>query len=78
MERLGEDPHIRVEVDGKIFEQRAIRVEDPGEVARLVRPGLRKLFAIETKGEIRRVSESGAASLGVYRVEDPREMAGAP
>lgn len=78
MERLGEDPRIHVEVDGKIFEQRAIRVEDPAEVARLVRPGLRKLFAIETTGEIRRVSESGAASLGVYRVENPREVEAAP
>jgi hypothetical protein len=50
-------------VEGRSFEQRAVRVEDPVEIARLVRPGLRKL---------------GAASLGVYRLEDPSGTGGAP
>ena len=73
MERLGEDPRIRVEMDGKIHEQVALRVDDPQEVARLIRPGLRKLFAIETAGEIRRVHSSPATNLVVYRVENPPE-----
>jgi hypothetical protein len=78
LERLEEDPRIRVAVDGTLHEQVAVRVEDPAEISRLVRPGLRKLFAIETSGEIRRVDASGAAHLAVYRVEDPRVGGAAP
>jgi hypothetical protein len=78
LERLDEDPRIRVAVDGRIHEQVAVRVEDPAEVSRLVRPGLRKLFAIETSGEIRRVNASGAANLEVYRVEDTPDAGAAP
>ena len=73
LERLDEDPRIRVAVDGRLHEQVAVRVEDPAEILRLVRPGLRKLFAIETSGEIRVVNASAAAHLEVYRVADPRE-----
>ncbi len=78
LERLAEDPRVRIGVDGKRYEQVAIRIQDPAEISRLTRPGLRKLFAIETSGEIRRVSSSGAASLSVYRVENPRPPEGAP
>lgn len=78
LERLDEDPRIRVAVDGRIHEQVAVRVEDPAEVSRLVRPGLRKLFAIETSGEIRRVNASDPANLEVYRVEDPPDAGEAP
>ncbi|HET6304466.1 MAG TPA: hypothetical protein VFG80_06760 [Myxococcota bacterium] len=78
LERLDEDPRIRVEVDGKIYEQVAVRVEDPAEISRLVRPGLRKLFAIETVGEIRRTSAAGAGNLAVFRVENPRVAGAAP
>ena len=78
LERLDEDPRIRVEVDGKIYEQVAVRVEDPAEISRLVRPGLRKLFAIETVGEIRRTRAAGAGNLAVFRVENPRVAGAAP
>lgn len=74
--RLEEDPRVRVEVDGRVYEQVAVAVTDDADLAALMAPVLRRQFAIEIEGELRRIPGAKQAALAVYRLEDPESRAG--
>jgi hypothetical protein len=67
--RLDDDPRLRVEIDGKLYEQVAAPVRDDEVLAALLAPVVRRQFAIEIEGSVRRVGEG--ADLWAYRLEDP-------
>jgi hypothetical protein len=69
--RLDVDPRVRVEIDGKLYEQVAVAVTDDAHVGELMAPVLRRQFAIEIGGSVRRVPGATRAALAVYRLEDP-------
>ena len=69
MRRLNDDPRLVVSIDGKLYEQVAVPVTDPAEIGALLAPVIRRQFAIEISGEVRRVGKS--AELAVYRLEEP-------
>ncbi len=70
MRRIEEDPRVRVRVDGKVYDQRAVRVDRDGDVGPLLAPLTRRQFAIEIEGPVRR-SGHPAAEIWIYRLEDP-------
>jgi len=70
--RVDADPRLRVEIDGKVYEQVAAPVTDDAEIGALMAPVLRRQFAIEIGGDVRRVPGATRASLFVYRLDDPR------
>ena len=76
MRRLEEDSYVRVRIDGRVYEQSTVRVQDESEIEALVRPALRRQFAIEISGEVRRVASAGpdgsGVELWVYRLEERR------
>ena len=76
MRRLEEDSSVRVRIDGHVYEQSAVRVQDESEIEALLRPALRRQFAIEISGEVRRVAAAGpdgsGVELWVYRLEERR------
>jgi hypothetical protein len=67
--RLDDDPHLRVALAGRLYEQVAVPVTDPRQIGALLRPVVRRQFAIEIDGEARPVGR--AAELFAYRLEDP-------
>jgi len=67
--RLDGDPRLRVGIGGKVYEQVAVPVEDDAALGSLLAPVVRRQFAIELRGPVRRVGR--AATLWVYRLEDP-------
>ena len=67
--RLGDDPRVRVEIDGKLYDQVARPVTEDAAIGALTAPFLRREFSIEIEGTVRRVSQ--AAELWVYRLDDP-------
>lgn len=69
--RLEADPRVRVEVDGRVYEQVAVAVTDDADVGALLAPVVRRQFAIELGGEVRRIPGATGAALHVYRLEDP-------
>ena len=72
-ERLDEDARVRVRIDGRLHDLRAKRVTDESEVAALLRPALRRQFAIEVEGPLRRMAPEGSSGveLWVYRLDSP-------
>jgi hypothetical protein len=71
--RLDDDPRLRVEIGGKVYEQVAVPVRDDAALGALLAPGVRRQFAIEIQGAVRRVGEG--APLWIYRLEDLPEPA---
>jgi hypothetical protein len=69
--RIAVDPRVRVEVDGKVYEQVAVAVTSDEAIGSLMAPVLRRQFAIEIGGEVRRVPGAIRAALAVYRLDDP-------
>jgi hypothetical protein len=69
--RLERDPRVRVEVEGRVYEQVAVAVTDDADLAALMAPVLRRQFAIEIEGALRRVPGTTQAPLAIYRLEDP-------
>ena len=69
--RLEVDPRVRVELEGKVYEQVAVAVTDDAAIGELMAPVLRRQFAIEIGGSVRRVPGATRAALFVYRLEDP-------
>lgn len=69
--RLDADPHVRVEVDGRVYEQVAVPVTDDADIGALMAPVLRRQFAIEIGGAVRRIPGAERAALWVYRLDDP-------
>ena len=68
--RLDADPRVRVELDGKVYEQVAVAVTGDADIGALMAPVLRRQFAIEIAGDVRRVPGATQAALWVYRLED--------
>jgi hypothetical protein len=69
--RLDVDPRVRVELDGKLYEQVAVAVTDDAQVGELMAPVLRRQFAIEIGGNVRRIPGATRSALAVYRLDDP-------
>jgi len=69
--RLDVDPRVRVEIDGTTYEQVAVAVADDASVGALLAPVLRRQFAIEIGGAVRRLPDATQAPLWIYRLEDP-------
>jgi hypothetical protein len=67
--RLDDDPRLRVALGGRLYDQVAVPVTDPRRIGELLRPVVRRQFAIEIDGEARPVGQ--AAELWAYRLEDP-------
>lgn len=71
--RIDEDPLVRIKVNGRIYEQRAVAVSDDGLVGELMGPILRRIGAIELGGDVRRVpgaSRLEGANIEIYILED--------
>ena len=69
--RLDVDPRVRVELAGRVYEQVATAVTTDDAVGELMAPVLRRQFAIEIGGEVRRIPGASRAALWVYRLDDP-------
>ncbi len=72
--RLERDPRVRVRLDGKLYDQVAVPVEDAEARGPILRPFLRRQFAIEVSGEARDVPRpEGDVPVGmvVFRLDDP-------
>jgi hypothetical protein len=69
--RLDADPRLRVEFDGQVYEQVAVAVTDDAAIGALMASVLRRQFAIEIGGQVRRIPGATRAALHVYRLEDP-------
>jgi hypothetical protein len=69
--RLDVDPRLRVEIDGTDYEQVAIPVLGDEDLAELLGPALRRQFAIDVGGAVRRIPGAAGAEMWVYRLEDP-------
>jgi len=74
--RLDVDPRVRVEVDGRVYEQVAVAVSDDTQTGALLAPVLRRQFAIEIGGAVGRIPGATQAPLWVYRLEDPAGESG--
>jgi hypothetical protein len=71
--RLADDPRLRVVVEGRVYEQVAVRVTDDRDLAALVAPVLRRQFAVEVEEPVRAL-RGGAApgvEMAVFRLDDP-------
>jgi len=64
---------VRVRVDGRLYEQMAVRVEDPQVLGAILAPLLRRQFAIEIEGPVRNAERPPAAQMWIYRLDDPAE-----
>lgn len=69
--RLDDDPRVRVELDGELYDQVAVPVVDEQALGSLLAPVIRRQFAIEISGAVRPVAGARAAELWVYRLDDP-------
>lgn len=69
-QRLSHDPRLRVAIDGRLYEQVAVEITDDRNLADLVRPVLRRQFAIEVEGTVQTV-RGAAVEMAVYRLDDP-------
>ena len=69
--RLDEDPHVRLRLAGRIYEQIAVPHSGDDELAVLLSPFLRRQMAVEIEGPVRRVSGGLRPELWVYRMENP-------
>lgn len=69
--RLDVDPRLRVEIDGTDYEQLAVAVESDEDLAALLRPVLRRQFAIDVGPSVSRIPDAAGAEMWVYRLEDP-------
>lgn len=69
--RLDDDSRIRIAIDGKLYDQVAVRVNESRDLGTLLAPVIRRQFAIEISGDVRPVSGASAAELWVYRLDDP-------
>jgi len=74
-QRLQVDPRVRVEIDGKVYEQVAVSVTDDADTADLLAPVLRRQFALEIGGAARRIPDAKQAGMSIYRLEDPPALA---
>jgi hypothetical protein len=68
--RLDVDPRVRVELAGRMYEQVATAVTDDAALGELMAPVIRRQFAIEIGGEVRRIPVASRATLWVYRLDD--------
>ncbi len=71
--RIDEDPNVRVRIDGKVYEQRAVPVTDDAALDALLAPVIRRQFAIEISGKVRRVPQGenpSGTEMWIYRLED--------
>ena len=74
--RLDADPRVRLRVADVLYEQRAVRVDDPETLAAMVAPFLLRQMAIEIGGAVRaapRPPGDVPVELWVYRLDDPLE-----
>lgn len=72
--RLAEDPRVRIRLDGRLYDQVAVRVDESAQRGAILRPFLRRQMAIEISGAVRNVERpDGDVPVGmkVYRLEDP-------
>lgn len=69
--RIDDDPRVRVALDGRLYEQTAVAVTEPQQIAAILGPVIRRQFAIEIEGQLRPVGK--AVELWAYRLDDPRE-----
>jgi hypothetical protein len=69
--RLDDDPRVRIAFDGKLYDQVAVEVGDSPDTSTLLAPVIRRQFAIEISGAVRRIQGANGAQLWVYRLEDP-------
>ena len=72
-QRLLLDPLVRVEVAGKVYEQRAKEVEGDALVGELMAPVLRRIGSIELSGAVRRplgASQLEGASMAIFLLEN--------
>lgn len=69
--RLDVDPRVRIELAGRAYEQRAEPVTDDAAIGELMAPVIRRQFAIELGGAVRRIPGASRAALWVYRLGDP-------
>ncbi len=69
--RIDDDPRIRVALEGKLYDQIAVRVTDSRDLGTLLAPMIRRQFAIEISGDVQPVAGASAAQLWVYRLDDP-------
>jgi hypothetical protein len=70
IERLAEEPALRLRVDGRIHEVVATRITRPEETAHLARPAMRRLMAIETVGAISRIDSRGEETIIPFELRD--------
>ncbi len=73
-DRLAADPRVRVRLDGKLYEQVAVRVEESMQRGAILKPFLRRQMAIEISGAVRNVERPDGdvpVEMTVYRLEDP-------
>ncbi len=71
MRRIEEDPRLRLRVGGKLYDQRAVRVVEEEDLGALLAPLIRRQFAMEITGRVRRVaSEADEVEIWIYRLED--------
>jgi hypothetical protein len=75
--RLARDPRVRVRIDGRLYEQLAVRIDDPTALGALLAPLLRRQFAVEIAGAVRPVAGARAAETWIYRLDDPPRAPGA-
>jgi len=68
--RLDVDPRVRVELGGRVYEQMAQPVSEDDALGELLAPVIRRQFAIEISGAVRRIPGASRAPLWVYRLEN--------
>lgn len=71
--RIEEDPRIRIGIDGRVYNQRAVAMSSDGLVGELMGPILRRIGSIELEGDVRRVpgaSKLEGANIAIYVLEN--------
>lgn len=72
-DRLLADPHVRIRLDGRLYDQVAVRVDedDAAVFAAVVPPLVRRQFSIEVDGALRPIPGRGPVETWLWRLEDP-------
>jgi hypothetical protein len=68
-QRLEEDPRLRIGIDGKVYLQRAVPLENDALVGELMAPVLRRIMSAELEGKVRRTpagSKLEGASMAIF------------
>ncbi len=71
--RLADDPRLTVALGGRLHPQIAVPLPAGADLSPLVRPVLRRQFAIEVEGRVRPVrgDDASRAGMSIYRLDDP-------